>query len=143
MVETIEDLRKWFAEEVMGWTFHDVNSEDFDDGYPELMGGAAQQYYKTASDDVIRKENWKPDTNLSQAFCVLETYCEVHEDKLSWSHGKNKRYWTNIINHDEPIGETVLNQNREFEGRDEKQNWSILTAVLKAEEKTEFTKARE
>lgn len=131
--KTIEDVRCYLAEEVMGWEW----------GYaPD--GTKIWESDKSTISNEYTYNNWKPDQNLSQAFEVLEEYCDSHEDNVSWSHGSNRKYWTSIINHDEPTDiNGRYNKEKEFQGRDNKQEFSILGAILKAENKTELLEVLE
>lgn len=124
-VDKEQELNRFLAREVMGW--------EADYAIDGTKTWKSDDKYDSCEVAYLK---WNPLTNLTQAFECLEQYCDSHEDNVSWSHGKNKKYWTNIINHDEPLDVNHrYNKNRESRSRSDKQEHSVIIPVLRAESK--------
>jgi hypothetical protein len=119
--KTIDEVRRYLAEEVLGWEHKNKS----------VMSG----YYITPQgEDIVVKAKWKPDQNLPQAFEVLEEYCPK-----GWCWKLKPHSQGGYILHffvSESGFEQYYYNGKTIEG-------TVTGAVLKAENETELLEALE
>lgn len=79
----VEELRRYSALKMLGWTFHKSQVAQLDDEPQEVTA-----HYRHEEDGAavkVKEEDWRPDEKLDQLGLVLKVYKRWYQDNADWS----------------------------------------------------------